>query len=84
MSEENITVTTNEKGATTTTYLVPQPTMPILRPFSGVAPRVVEAANNVLKPIADRGYSRNDVEIGNRMPYLQPTDGLPRLVRGPG
>ena len=81
--EENITVTTNEKGATTTTYLVPQPTLPLLKPFSGVAPRVVEAANNVLKPIVDRGYSRNDVENGNRMPYLQPTDGLPRLVKVP-
>ena len=70
--EEDITVTTNEKGATTTTYLVPQPTLPLLKPFSGVAPRVVEAANNALKPIVDRGYSRNDVENGDRMPYLQP------------
>jgi hypothetical protein len=35
MPEENITVTTNEKGATTTTYLVPQPTLPLKRSGSG-------------------------------------------------
>ena len=79
--EENIRVTTNDKGATTTTYLVPQPTLPLLRPFSGVAPRVVNAANNILKPIVDRGYSRNDVKNGNLAPYLKPTDGLPQLVK---
>ncbi len=79
--EENIRVTTNDKGATTTTYLVPQPTLPLLRPFSGVAPRVISAANNILKPIVDRGYSRNDVKNGNLAPYLKPTDGLPQLVK---
>jgi PE-PPE domain len=79
--EENIRETENDKGATTTTYLVPQPTLPMLRPFSRVAPRVVNAANNILKPIVDRGYSRNDAQNGNKMPYLQPTDGLPRLVK---
>ena len=79
--EENIRVTTNDNKATTTTYLVPQPTLPMLRPFSRVAPRVVNAANNILKPIVDRGYSRYDAQNGNQMPYLQPTDGLPRLVK---
>ncbi len=79
--EENIRETENDKDATTTTYLVPQPTLPMLRPFSRVAPRVVNAANNILKPIVDRGYSRNDAQNGNQMPYLQPTDGLPRLVK---
>ena len=56
---------TNDKSATTTTYFVPQPTLPILRPFSRVAPRVVNAADNILKPIVDRGYPRNDVKNGN-------------------
>ena len=36
--EENIRVTTNDKGATTTTYLVPRPALPLLRPFDGVLP----------------------------------------------
>ncbi len=79
--EENIRVTTNDNGATTTTYFVPQPVLPILKPFNRALPRVVDAANNVLKPIVDRGYSRYDADNGNQMPYLQPTDGLPRLVK---
>ncbi len=69
---ENIRVTTNEKEATTTTYLVPPPTLPMLRPFSRVAARVANADNNVLKPIVDRGYSRYDAGNGNRMPHLKP------------
>ena len=79
--EENIRETENDKGATTTTYLVPRPVLPMLEPLDGVLPPpVISAANNVLKPIVDRGYSRNDATNGNRAPYLQPTNGLPRLV----
>jgi hypothetical protein len=43
-------------------------------------PAVIAAANSVLKPIVDRGYSRYDTVTGNHTPYLQPTDGLPKLV----
>lgn len=79
--EENIRETENDKGATTTTYLVPRPVLPMLEPLDGVLPPpVISAANNVLKPIVDRGYSRNNATNGNRAPYLQPTNGLPRLV----
>jgi PE-PPE domain len=79
--KENIRETENDKGATTTTYLVPSPQLPMLKPLNGVLPpSVISAANNVLKPIVDRGYSRNDAANGNRAPYLQPTNGLPRLV----
>ena len=77
-------MTKNETGATTTTYLVRDPELPMLKPLDGVLPQpVINQANAVLKPIVDRGYSRNDAANGNRMPYLQPTDGLPRLVRPP-
>ncbi|WP_313673816.1 PE-PPE domain-containing protein [Mycolicibacterium sp.] len=78
---ENITSTTNSNGAITTTYLVPSPQLPLLKPFNGIlSPSVITTANDVLKPIVDRGYSRNDAENGNRMPYLESTDGLPELV----
>ena len=77
---DNIVITTNSQGATTTTYLVPSPIVPLLRLFDRVlAPPVIAAANDVLKPLIDRGYSRYDTMTGNRMPYLEPTDGLPRL-----
>ena len=79
---ENIVTTTNSKGATTTTYLVPSPEVPLLKPFDKIlAPPVISAANKVLKPMVDRGYSRYDAVTGNHAPYLQPTDGLPKLVR---
>ena len=78
---QNIRVTTNAKGGTTTTYLWPSPVLPMLRPLTGVLPEsVIDGVNSVLKPIVDRAYSRNDAITGNRLPYLQPTDGLPRLV----
>jgi len=78
---QNVVTTTNGRGATTTTYLVPSPEVPLLKPFDKIlAPSVISAANNVLKPMVDRGYSRYDAVTGNHMPYLQPTDGLPTLV----
>lgn len=81
---EYIRTTTNSMGATTTTYLVPTPEVPLLKPFDKIlSPAVITAANNVLKPMVDRGYSRYDPVTGNRMPYLQPTDGFPRLVTPP-
>ena len=59
---QNIKVTTNTQGGTTTTYLWPSPVLPMLRPLTGVLPEsVISAVNSVLKPIVDRAYSRNDV-----------------------
>ncbi|AQT78938.1 hypothetical protein B1R94_06160 [Mycolicibacterium litorale] len=59
---ENITTTTNAKGGTTTTYVVPTAELPLLRPLrdNGVPDQVVSALNAFLKPIVDAGYSRND------------------------
>ena len=36
--QENIRETENDKGATTTTYLVPRPVLPMLEPLDGVLP----------------------------------------------
>ncbi len=78
----NIVTTVNSTGATTTTYLVPSPEVPLLKPFDKILPpSVISAANGALKPIVDRGYSRYDTVTGNHMPYLQPTDGLPTLAK---
>jgi len=78
---ENIVVTTNGNGATTTTYLVPSPVLPMLMPLNGIVPKkVLGAVSKVLTPIVDRGYSRNDAATETRQPYLQSTAGLPKLV----
>lgn len=78
----NVVTTSNSAGATTTTYLIPSPEVPLLKPFDKIlAPAVITAANNVLKPMVDRGYSRYDAVTGNQMPYLMPTDGLPKIVK---
>jgi hypothetical protein len=78
---DNIVTSTNSAGATTTTYLIPSPQLPLLKPFNEILPpSVITAANNLLKPMVDRGYSRYDSVTDNRMPYLEPTDGFPELV----
>jgi hypothetical protein len=79
---QNITVVTNPTGATTTTYLVPTPTLPLLQPLVqlGVPAAIVGILNTALKPAVDTGYSRNDAATGVHAPYLQPTNGLPTLV----
>lgn len=60
--KENITTTVNKAGGVTTTYLVPTPDLPLLRPLTtlGVAPEVVSTLDKVLRPIIDSAYIRND------------------------
>jgi PE-PPE domain len=59
---ENVTVTTNSRGATTTTYLVPTEQLPLTQPLRDVVvpDPVVDRMDSVLRPIVDAGYSRND------------------------
>jgi hypothetical protein len=59
---EDITVTTNSKGATTTTYLGRAEHLPLTEPLRiiGVHADLVNAIDSVLRPIIDAGYSRND------------------------
>ena len=59
---KNITTTVNSAGGTTTTYLIPTPDLPLLRPLPGmgVPQATVDALNKLLRPIVDLGYSRND------------------------
>ncbi|SBS79228.1 PE-PGRS family protein (fragment) [uncultured Mycobacterium sp.] len=50
---------TSRLGGTTTTYMIPSATLPLLGPLQqlGVPERAVDALNSVLKPIVDAGYS---------------------------
>jgi hypothetical protein len=69
---ENVTVTTNSKGATTTTYLVPTKHLPLTQPLrdKGVPGPIVDLADRALRPIVDAGYVRHDEPNGPPRPYL--------------
>ena len=58
----NITTTVNGAGGVTTTYLVPAPDLPMLRPLKnlGVQQDVIDNLERVLRPIIDSAYVRND------------------------
>ncbi len=62
-------VTSQKLGGTTTTYMVPSPTLPLLIPLQqlGFPERIVGKLNAVLKPIVDAGYSRLTPDAG---PYF--------------
>ena len=59
---QNIRTTVNSKGATTTTYLIPEKHLPLVLPFGylGVPEETLNQLDAVLKPMVDAGYSRND------------------------
>lgn len=59
---QNIRTTVNSKGATTTTYLIPEQHLPLVLPFKylGVPEDTLNQLDAVLKPMVDSGYSRND------------------------
>lgn len=59
---KNITTTVNSRGGTTTSYLLPTHDLPLLQPLRdwGVPKPLVDAVNQLLKPVVDAGYSRND------------------------
>jgi len=59
---QNIRVTVNSRGATTTTYLVPVNHLPLTLPlrYLGFSDAFVDQLDRVLQPMVDAGYSRND------------------------
>lgn len=59
---QNITTSTNSRGATTTTYLVPAKHLPLTLPlrYVGVPDETADRIDDALRPIVDAGYSRND------------------------
>jgi PE-PPE domain len=78
--DSNITTTTNSLGGITTRYLVPTPDLPLLQPLRdlGLPTAIVDAINDLLKPIVDAGYSRNDrgpsSDSADRSGRLHPAD----------
>ncbi|MBU9762498.1 PE-PPE domain-containing protein [Mycobacterium sp. TNTM28] len=59
---QNIRTTVNSKGATTTTYLVPEEHLPLVLPFKylGYDEGTLNQLDAILQPRVDAGYSRND------------------------
>lgn len=59
---QNIRTTVNSKGATTTTYLVPEEHLPLVLPFKylGYDQNTLNQLDGILLPMVDAGYSRND------------------------
>jgi PE-PPE domain/PPE family len=60
---------TNSLGGTTTTYMIPTPTLPLLMPLQqiGVPAPVVSGLNQALMPLVNEGYSQYDPTGG---PYF--------------
>ena len=59
---QNIRTTVNSRGATTTTYLVPEQHLPLVLRFKylGVDEGTLNQLDAILKPRVNAGYSRND------------------------
>jgi hypothetical protein len=60
---------TDSLGGTTTTYMIPTATLPMLMPLQhmGVPSPIVTGLNNFLTPIVNEGYSQFDPNGG---PYF--------------
>ena len=60
---QDVTVTTNSKGATTTTYFIRSNQLPLTRLLedqAGLSPGMAQQVDAVLRPMVDRAYTRND------------------------
>lgn len=59
---QNIIKTVNSRGATTTTYMIPEQHLPLVVPFKylGMSEADMNHLDAVMKPMVDAGYSRND------------------------
>jgi diacyltrehalose acyltransferase len=59
---QNIRTTVNSKGATTTTYLIPEKHLPLVMPLAyiGIDEDTLNKLDAILIPRVNAGYSRND------------------------
>lgn len=59
---QNIRTTVNSKGATTTTYLIPEKHLPLVMPLAyiGIPEDTLNKLDAILLPRVNAGYSRND------------------------
>ena len=72
----NITTTSNSRGGTTTTYLVPTHQLPLTQPLrdAGVSAELTDQIDKTLRPNVDAGYARND---GRAAPTPAPPPAVP-------
>jgi hypothetical protein len=78
---QNIKTTTNSRGGTTTTYLVPNQHLPLTLPlrYLGIPNETIDQIDAVLKPMVDAGYSRND-NASSAPIAVDPVSGLDPLT----
>jgi hypothetical protein len=59
---QNIRTTVNSKGATTTTYLIPEKHLPLVMPLTyiGIPEDTLNKLDAILEPRVNAGYARND------------------------
>jgi hypothetical protein len=63
VAPQDVTVTTNSKGATTTTYFIRSNQLPLTRLLedqAGLSPGMAQQVDAVLRPMVDKAYTRND------------------------
>lgn len=79
--QKNITTTVNTLGGTTTTYVVPTPDLPLLRPLKalGVSQQAIDVMDTVLRPVIDSAYYRNDPAW--LKPFTRPTGTVAPATR---
>ena len=65
-----VDTTTNSKGATTTTYMVPTRQLPLTQPLRdiGAPTKTIDKIDKVLRPVVNAGYSRLTPNAG---PHIQ-------------
>jgi hypothetical protein len=62
---QDITVTTNDAGGTTTSYFVPTAQLPLTQPLRAYLPGfLVDGIDSALRPIIDSAYNRADKQAG--------------------
>jgi len=69
---QNIRTTVNSRGATTTTYLVPEQHLPLVLAFKylGVPEDTLNKLDAILLPRVNAGYTRNDEPAMRRLPSI--------------
>lgn len=81
---QNVTVATNARGATTTTYFIPADRLPLteLLVQSGISESMADRVDHVMRPMVDRAYGPKPPprEMNLRLPELR---GLVKLNINP-
>lgn len=81
VAPQNITTTTNSRGAKVTTYFLPAGQLPLTKPLrdSGWSPEVVDQLDAVLRPQIDSAYYRHNPSTGPAVPPPAPTGPVIKL-----